>query len=173
MTSSFTQFAQASPPSSGIGAFNLNVKTFIFQLITFVLVLLIFRKWVVPKLVATMDQRQKTLEQSLENARQTEAGLAKAQLQAEEILANTRKKADEALAEARSAASTIIAEAETAASARSAAIIKEAEERLGFERQQMFLELKKELAGLVAVATERYYGKKSMTSKTGRLSNKA
>jgi F-type H+-transporting ATPase subunit b len=144
-----------SPPKSGIGAFNLNVKTFVFQLITFVLVLLVFRKWVVPKLVATMDLRQKTLEQSLENAKATEAALAKAEVQADAILANTRKKADAALSEARKAASTIIAEGETAASKRAAMIVKEAEERLGHERDRLHTELSKELAGLVADATEK------------------
>jgi F-type H+-transporting ATPase subunit b len=157
---SITQFAQQAPPKSGIGAFNLNVKTFIFQLITFTLVLLVFRKWVVPKLVATMDQRQKTLEQSLEQAKQTEAALAKAQTQADEILANTRLKADQALAEARKAASEIIAQAETAASKRAALIIEEAEERLGHERQRLYTELKQELAGLVAAATEKVLRKK-------------
>lgn len=155
MIHTLPQFAQASDSSGGLGAFHLNVKDFIIQLVTFLLVLLVFRKWVVPKLIATMDLRQKTLEQSLQNAKATEAALAKAETQAEEILANTRKKADEALSEARNAGSTIIAEAETAASVRAAAIVKEAEERLGYEREQMFSELKAELAGLVVVATEK------------------
>jgi F-type H+-transporting ATPase subunit b len=158
--SSLTQFAETTPPKSGIGAFNLNVKTFVFQLITFVLVLLVFRKWVVPKLVTTMDLRQKTLEQSLENAKATEAALAKAETQAEEILARTRKKADEALAEARKSAGAIIAEGETAASKRAAMIVKEAEDRLGHERDRLHTELSKELAGLVADATEKVLGKK-------------
>jgi F-type H+-transporting ATPase subunit b len=149
------QFAQASDSSGGLGAFHLNVKDFIIQLITFLLVLLVFRKWVVPKLIATMDLRQKTLEQSLENAKATEAALAKAELQAEQILANTRKKADQALSEARKAASTIIAEGETAASQRAAVIVKEAEDRLGHERDRLHTELSKELAGLVADATEK------------------
>ena len=153
-------FAQAKDSASGIGAFNLNVKEFLFQLISFVLVLYILRRWALPKLTATIDQRQLTLEKSLEQAKQTEAALAKAEVQAEEILASTRKKADEALAEARKAGSNIIAEAESAASERAAMIVKEAEERLGFEREQMVSELKKELAGLVAVATEKVLDQK-------------
>jgi F-type H+-transporting ATPase subunit b len=154
------QFAQASDSSGGLGAFHLNVKDFIIQLITFLLVLLVFRKWVVPKLIATMDLRQKTLEQSLENAKATEAALARAEAKAEEILASTRSKADAALAEARKGASAIIAEGETAASARAAMIVKEAEERLGHERDRLHAELSKELAGLVAAATEKVLGKK-------------
>jgi F-type H+-transporting ATPase subunit b len=154
------QFAQASDSSGGLGAFHLNVKDFIIQLITFLLVLLVFRKWVVPKLIATMDLRQKTLEQSLENAKATEAALARAEAKAEEILASTRSKADAALAEARKGASAIIAEGETAASARAAMIVKEAEERLGHERDRLHAELSKELAGLVADATEKVLGKK-------------
>jgi F-type H+-transporting ATPase subunit b len=149
------QFAETSSSSGGIGAFNLNLKEFLFQLISFVLVLLILRRWALPKLVSTIDARRETLEQSLENAKATEAALAKAETQAEEILAGTRKKADQALAEARKSASTIIAEGETAASARAAMIVKEAEERLGHERDRLHAELSKELAGLVADATEK------------------
>jgi F-type H+-transporting ATPase subunit b len=155
VTSILTQFGEANSSAGGIGAFNVNIKAFVFQLITFVLVLLIFRKWVLPKLVATIDARRETLERSLEQAKQTEVTLAKAGTQAEQILADTRTKADEALAEARKAASGIIAEAETAASKRAIIIIKEAEEHLGHERERLYAELKKELAGLVATATEK------------------
>ena len=74
-------FAQEDS-GSGLGAFQLNVKDFIIQLITFVLVFLILRKWVVPKIVATMENRQQTLEQSLENAKATEEALARAEAKA-------------------------------------------------------------------------------------------
>ena len=149
------QFAQASDSSGGLGAFHLNLKDFIIQLITFVLVLLILRKWVVPKLVETMDKRRQSLEQSLENARATEEALAKAEARAEDILSRARAQADEALAEAKDAASGIVANAETAAVHRAELIVKEAESRLGEEREKLRTELRAELADLVADATEK------------------
>ncbi len=149
------QFAQASESEGGLGAFHLNVKDFIIQLITFLAVLLILRKWVVPRLVETLDKRRETLEQSLENARATEEALAKAQVKSEEILNKARAQADEALAEAKDAAAGVISKAEAAAGDRATLIIKEAESKLAEEREKLRVELHGELANLVADATEK------------------
>lgn len=150
-----TQFAQADSSSGGLGAFNLNVKGFFFQLITFVLVVLILRRWVTPKLIETIDKRRETLEQSLEHAKQTEETLAKAEASAADILSRARAQADEALAEAKDAGAGVVAKAETAAAERANLIIKEAESRLSEEREKLRLELRSELAELVADATEK------------------
>jgi F-type H+-transporting ATPase subunit b len=150
-----TQLAQTTDSSSGLGAFNINLKGFIFQFVTFVLVLLILRKWVVPKLVETINNRQETLEQSLQNAKATEEALARAEAKAEEILTRARAQADEAIAEAKAAGVGAIVKAEEAAAARASIIVKEAESRLSQEREKLRLELRAELADLVSDATEK------------------
>jgi F-type H+-transporting ATPase subunit b len=122
---------QFADDSSGLGAFNVNLKDFIFQMITFVIVLLVLRKWVVPKVVQTMDARQSTLEKSLKDAKATEEALAK------------------------DAGADIISKAENAAGQRANLIVQEAETRLDEERQKLRTELRSELADLVADATEK------------------
>jgi len=144
------QFAEAS----GIGAFNINLKAFLFQLVTFVLVVLAFKRWVLPPILKTMQERQATLEKSLEQAKATEVALARAETKAEEIIARARTHADEAMAEARKSAEGAIVSAETAGAERAALIIKDAEARLAQERTKLREELKAELADLVADATE-------------------
>lgn len=153
------KFAESTEPS-GIGAFNLNIKQFLFQLITFVLVLLALRRWALPKLAATIEGRREALEKSLEQAKQTEKTLAEAEAKAEQILAKARTQADTALADADKKVEEIIAKGENAADQRAERIIKEAEERLGQERERLHTELRGELAGLVAVATEKILDKK-------------
>ncbi len=140
---------------SGLSAFNINLKDFVFQLITFVIVLLILRKWVVPKVVQTMNERQATLEKSLKQAKQTEEVLAAAEKKAEDILAMARAQADTALSEAKKTATGVISTAEEAAAKRASLIIKEAEEHLSQERDKLRKELRAELADLVADATEK------------------
>ncbi|HVO86129.1 MAG TPA: F0F1 ATP synthase subunit B [Candidatus Binatia bacterium] len=147
------QFADGS--SSGIGAFNINLKEFVFQLVTFVIVLYVLKRWALPPLVKTIDDRRKTLEQSLEHAKQTEETLAKAAARSEEILDKARNQADEALAEAKKAAKQAINDAENAAAARAELIVKDAEARLGQERDKLRQELRKELAVLVADVSEK------------------
>lgn len=165
MISPITQFAKAD--SGGISSLGLNIKSFLFQLATFVIVLLILRRWVFPKLVATLEARRKTLEESLAQARQTEETLHKAEVQAAEILKKARTQADTALADAQSKAEEVISQSETVAAERAARIIKEAQEHLSQERQQLSQQLKKELAGLVAAATEKVLRKK-LDDKTDR-----
>lgn len=147
------KFAETS--QSGIGAFNINLKAFVFQLVTFLIVVLALKRWVLPPLQKTMEERRKTLEKSLVQAKETEEALARAETNAEEIIARARGAADEAIAEAKKTASGIIANAETAASARAALIVKEAEARLQQEQAKLRVELRGELAELVAVATEK------------------
>ncbi len=153
MISTVTQFAASS--TGGISSLGVNLKGFLFQLITFVIVLLILRRWVFPKLVATLEDRRKTLEESLLQARQTEEALKTAEQKAGVILQKARAQADAALLAVNSRSEEIIAKAEAAAAERAERIIAEAEKRLSQEHNRLSTELKRELAGLVAVATEK------------------
>ncbi len=145
----------ADSSSSGISSLGVNLKSFIFQLITFLIVLLILRRWVFPKLVATLEARRKTLEDSLLQAKQTEEALQSAEKKVGEMLHQARIQADLILAEANSKVDEIIAKGEASASERAARIVAEAEERLGLERDRLHKELRGELADLVATATEK------------------
>jgi F-type H+-transporting ATPase subunit b len=152
------QFAESS--SSGISSLGINGKAFLFNLITFVIVLMILRRWVFPKLVATLEARRKTLEDSLIQAKETEAALERAEAKAEELLAKARAEADVAAATAKQTADGIIAKAETEAGVRAERIVKEAEARLSQERDRLHQELRKELAALVVTTTEKVLHKK-------------
>ena len=157
---SLTQFATSNDSTSGIGAFNVNLKSFIFQLITFLIVLYVFKRWILPPITKTIEDRRHTLEKSLTQAKQTEETLAKAETRSEEILSKARAQADEALAEAKKAGAGVVADAENAAATRAGLIIKEAEARLSEERDKLRQELRKEMAELVADATEKLIDEK-------------
>jgi F-type H+-transporting ATPase subunit b len=150
----------AAESSGGISSLGLNVKSFVFQLITFLIVLLILRRWVFPKLVATLEERRKVLEQSLEQARQTEETLHKTEANAVRILSKARDEADTALSDAQIRAKEIIAEAEKSGDEAASRIVKEAEAHLGQERAKLKDELKEELADLVVQTTEKVISKK-------------
>jgi F-type H+-transporting ATPase subunit b len=165
LISNLIQFAAQDNPgaeaaSGGISSLGLNLKSFLFQLITFLIVLAILRKWVFPKLVATLEERRKVLEQSLEQAKQTEETLRRTEANAESILNRARAEADTALADANARAKEIIAEAEKGGEQAASRIIKEAEEHLGQERAKLHNELREELADLVVQTTEKVIGKR-------------
>lgn len=162
-------FAQTQAPGSGIGAFNINLKSFLFQLITFVIVLLVIKRWVLPPVQKTLEERRQTLEKSLIQAKETEEALARAEVKAEEILARARAQADESLRGAKKTAEEIIAGAETAASKRGQLIVQEAEAQLAQEKNNLRLELREELAELVANTAEKIIRQKLSASSDRNL----
>lgn len=155
MISTYVKFAETSSTSSGIGAFNINLKSFIFQLVTFLIVLLVFKRWVLPPITKTLEARRQTVEESLTKAKETEEALAKAEQKAEDILQKARGQADQSLTEANKHAKELISKAESSADVQAQRIIKEAQERLAQERDKLHDQLKGELADLVVLTTEK------------------
>jgi len=146
---------QFAASSSGIGSLGINLKGFIFQLLTFVIVLLILRRWVFPKLVATLEARRKTLEESLVQAKATQEALTKAEERAEQILHKAREQADVSLADAREQAKNLITKAESSAEDQAKRVLKEAEQHLSQQQNRLREELKDELTDLVVLTTEK------------------
>lgn len=162
------QFAETTS-SGGISSLGVNLKSFIFQLITFVIVLLILRRYVFPKLVATLEERRKTLEESLVQAKKTEEALTKAEEKANHILHQAREQADEALAEAKNQAREMVNKSEESAREQASRIIKETETVIAQEHTKLREELKGELASLVAEASEKVLRAKLSSSEDEKL----
>jgi len=163
------QFAQAEESASGIGAFNINFKSFLFQLATFVIVLLVLRRWVFPKLTAIIEARRKTLEESLVKAKETDEALARAEEKAGQIIKSAREQADKALADAQIQAKEIAAKAEAATDAQAKRLIDEAKERLGHEHLKLREQLKAELTDMVIMSTEKVLRQKINQAEDRRL----
>ncbi len=153
-------FSEAANSESGIGAFHINLKSFIFQLVTFLIVLMIFKRWILPPLQKTLEDRRSTLEQSLQNAKETEDKLAKAEGKVQEVLKQAREQADIALANANAQAKDVIAKAEIKAEEQAKRIVSETEGRLAQEREELHSQLKAELADLVIATSEKVLRKK-------------
>ena len=148
------QFSETNS-SGGISSLGLNLESFIFQLITFVLVLLILKRFVFSKLVATLEKRRAVLERSLTQAQQTEQTLQQAEAKAANLLRGARAQADEALALATKKAEAIMSVAEASASQRGEQIVKEAEAHIEQQSRLLRQQLKGEMAELVAAACEK------------------
>lgn len=153
MVNPVLQFADSS--SSGIGSLGLNLKSFLFQLITFLIVLLILRRWVFPKLVETLEARRKTLEESLIQAKQTQEALDKAEAKAADILHKAREQADSALADAKEQAKEVVAQAEATAQQQAKRVLEENQAQLAQQHEQLHRQLKNELTDLVVATTEK------------------
>ncbi len=150
----FVQFASAEP-ATGIGALGLDVRSFIFQLITFLLVVAFLKKYAINKLYAVIDARRKEIADGLERAELAKKQLELAGLEADQIVGAARVEADAISKEARAQAATEVAKIEQKAQARAERIVAESREQLSGEVEKAEAELKKRSAQFVSQATER------------------
>lgn len=149
-----THFAEASEAQAGgLAALGLDVKSFLFQLVTFVLLLLILRKWAFPVLVRTLEDRRKAVEKSIDQAKETEQAMKQAGVKIEQLLREARDEAEALVAAGNREAAKIIEDAESKAVKRAEHIVREASSHMDNELSKAREALKEETAQLVAAAT--------------------
>jgi len=163
----------ASDQASGIGAFNINLRAFLFQLLTFVIVLYIFKRWILPPLTKTLEARRKTVEESLANAAKTKDELEKAEARVKQMIAEGRASADDVIKGAQDEAKNLVAKAETAASAQAERVLNDAKDQISQEHNKLREELKGELASLVVLTTEKVLKTKLNAKEDAKLVEKS
>lgn len=165
--------ATSDHAEGGIAALGLNLQSFLFQLITFVIVFIILRQFVFKKLVRTLDERRNAVESSIKHASETEAKLKKAEETIAGMLADGRKQADEVVAVAHKEASQMLEDAEAKAAKRAEHIVAEAKSHMDVELAKARTALKEETVQLVALATEQIIRQKLDPAKDATLINAA
>lgn len=160
---------QATEAAGGIAALGLNWQGFLFQLITFVIVLLILRKFVFGKLVGVLEARQKAVEDSLKNAAETEEKLKNAEKTIAGLLADARKEADEVVRASHKEAAQLVEVAESKAVKRADHIVADAKAQLDVEVRKARESLKAETAQLVAAAAGHIIQEKIDPAKDAKI----
>ncbi len=102
--------------SSGLG---INGLALLSQIVSFGVVFLILWRWGFPVIIRTLERRQATIREGVENAERARRDLAEANQHAEQILAEARRQAQDTIDRAEQAAereaNRIIEEANTRA----------------------------------------------------------
>jgi len=155
-----TYFAQEAASAGGLGALGLNVQSFLFQLITFVLVLVLLRKFVYGKLIDTLEARRQAVVDSLQAAEQSAKDLASTEEKVAALLDEARSEARGIVETAHKESTVMIEDAETKAGKKAEHIIASAETRMEQEIASARKALRSETAQLVALATEKVLGVK-------------
>jgi len=159
--------------TSGIGALGFSASAFIIQVITFILVFLVLRKWAFKPIIKMLNERRELIENGVTLGQ--EMALEKKQLEAkiDKALHDTRIKADEILSAAQQDAREVIAAAEESAKVKAEQIIVGAESRIKQDTAKAWKDLQKDLAALVSEATEAIIKEKVDTKKDIELIDKA
>ena len=159
--------------SGGLGVLGINVQGFFFQLITFVLVLLLLHKYVYKQLVETLEARRMAVIESLDNAKEAAAELEKTNEKTAELKKQARKEEGDVVALAQKEAAKVAEEAEAKASKKAAHLIEQAEARIHSDIAAARVSLHAEMVDLVAAATEKVIQQKLDAKSDSALIKKA
>ncbi|HSX36381.1 MAG TPA: F0F1 ATP synthase subunit B [Patescibacteria group bacterium] len=159
----------AAEKASGISSLGLNVKSFVFQVVTFAITVFILNKYALSKLFVVIDKRRATMEAGLKSAEEAALALANAENKVAELLQQAHDESGEILANTKKQAVGIIGEAEAKAARRAESIIEDTKADIAQQVVAAREALKNETRQLVAQATEKIIGEKLDSTKDAGL----
>ena len=153
--------------------FGWNPWLFFSQVISFVIVALLLRRFAYKPILAILEERRKQIEQAQHNAEKIKQQLAEAERRYAEILAKANGQAQKMIDEARESAAHVASRKEQEAIAAAEQILAKAREESQLEHERIMAELKRELGHLVVETTEKVTGKVLTPEDQRRLQEEA
>lgn len=165
--------AEEAEGASGIAALGIDGKAFLTQLITFLVVFYILKKFVFGRVVDMLEKRRETIEKGVSLTSEMQVEKEKLEKEVEKTLKKAREDANDVLAKTHEQSSAMIKEAEEKAQSKVDAMIKEAKVKIADETARAKRSLEKELVELVINATEAVASEKLDAQKDSALIAKA
>jgi F-type H+-transporting ATPase subunit b len=166
-------FAAESSGGSPLDALGVNGKAFLIQLITFVLVLLVLKRFAFKPITRLLAERRKVIDDGVKMGLEMEKERAKLEADTAQIMRDARSEADKIISNGQKEAREIIREAEKAGQRKVDTMLADAEARIAEETQQAKRKLEKEIVGMVSEATEAIVEEKVDATKDAKLIDKA
>lgn len=169
-----TVFATASASNPGLfQALGIQWQLLVEQGVAFAILVFVLKKFVYPVLVKSIEDRRSAIEAGLQEAKDSQEALAKAEAKVAEMLEQARKEADDILARTHQESASMVADAESKAKTRAEQIVADAHQQLSLDVAKAREALKQDTVELVALATERIIGEKLDRAKDATLVKKA
>lgn len=158
-----------NPAGNIAQTFGIYWPNLIAQVVLFVLVYLILRRYAFKPIVDMFEERRRRIEEGQLNAEKIKQQLALAQQRYEEILAKASAEAQRLMEEVRVSSERLADQKRQEAIAEAERINQKAQESIQLERERVMAEVKHELGRLVVEATEKVTGKVLTPSDQQRL----
>lgn len=149
-----TKFGAEEAEASGLAALGLDGKAFIIQLITFLLVFYVLKRFVFEKIVDLLEKRRTTIEEGVRLTTEMQADKEKLEHEIAQAHKEARQQTDEVMATAQEQAADLVKQAEVSAQEKADKILAEAKQKIVDETLRAKQELEKEIVELVISATE-------------------
>lgn len=166
--------AAAAPAGEGVlGPFGFSWPLFIAQVINFILVIVILRKFAFGPIQQMLEQRRARIAEGEEKLKRIEKQLAESEEQTAVAIAKANDDAKRLIDEARESAAALSETKAQEAVDHAQQILAKAEAAAKAERQQIAAELKKEFGQLVAATTAQVTGKVLTDDDKARINQEA
>lgn len=133
----------------------IKLDALIFQLIAFVMLIWLLRRYAYQPILRILDQRADRIRQSMEQADRIERQLAETEQRNQQILAEARREAQSIIARAREVGDAQIAQAREVAQQEAHKQLEQSLAQLRAEEQRVKTELRQQVADLVILAASR------------------
>src|SRR5437764_1962799 len=153
--------------------FGFDWKIFFSQVISFVIVALVLKRFAYKPILAVLEERRQRIAEGLLNAEKIKQQLAEAEQRHAEILTKANAQAQKMIDEARESAGHVAERKEQEAIAAAEQIIAKAREASVIEHEKTMAELKRELGRLVVDTTAKVTGKVLTADDQRRLQEEA
>jgi len=126
-----------------------------WMVLTFLIVMFILKKFAWKPILTSLSERENSIEEALESAKEAREEMGKLQADNEKILAEARNERTEMLKEAKEVKQSIINEAKGQASKEAEKIIESARQAIQNEKTAAINEMKKNIASLSVQIAEK------------------
>jgi len=152
-----TQFAttETAKKQDIFSSLGIDWMLLLFQLVAFLILIVLLKKFVYPFLVKAVDERQEKVEAGIKAAQEAEIKAIAAQEQVEKLLVKARKEASDIIEIAKTEAAASIKTAEDKAKNRAQRITDQAHEQIEQDVVTARMMLRQDTADLIALATEK------------------
>jgi F-type H+-transporting ATPase subunit b len=144
-----------SASSSGSFLITPNVGLMIWTLLLFGISMFVLARLAFPRISAALDRRQKMIEQSIEEAEKIRHDAEELLAEYRERLSEARQQAEQIIERARKAGEVHERESEEEAKARRERLLEQARRDIETETRRAIQEIRREVADLTVMATEK------------------
>ncbi|MBI3282906.1 F0F1 ATP synthase subunit B [Candidatus Curtissbacteria bacterium] len=153
--------------------FGIQPTLLLAQIVNFLVILFLLRKFFFGPIVKVLDDRKKRIEESLKNADLIEEKLAKAEQNSQKILEEARTNAANIATDAKREADRIYEQTATDARKLTEETIAKATIQIEKQRQELEKQLEKETLTLVALIVKKVLGRNLRDNERQNLTQKA
>ncbi|AWI08254.1 ATP synthase F0 subunit B [Ereboglobus luteus] len=143
-----------------IHKFGIDWPNLTAQIVSFSVVAYILWRFAFKPILATLDTRQKKIDEGIKYAEQMKAELAASQQKQEAILREAQTKAQQIIADTQKTAKEYADKQQQEAVVRAADIVAKAQQAVELEHKKMLADARGEIARLVVATTERVLAKR-------------